>query len=155
MPVLQYSADQGIRDVIKREHVDKNSCFKLQMFLSRPNVFCSSPPDFSIAPPITRIRVMILEKAYFWVELIGDLFKLLIVFPEHIDIRIVIPGDKSLVSDSTEERASSDPVRDIVFSADSVNFDEHIQLDQLKLSQIYRRQNYCFTHNRILHVISK
>ena len=64
-----------------------------------------------------------------------DLHQPLIVLPHQANIQVVVPGDETIVANSTQQSASVKEIRDIIFAADPVKLLDHVEHDQLLATQ--------------------
>lgn len=102
--------------------------FSLHMLLTCTDKCSSSASQFPILPKILRVIKMILEIADRRIHFVCNLTKFFILFPKHCYIRVIIPWDKSLMSDSSQEGSIGNTVFNIIFSTYPVQFLQHIQL---------------------------
>ena len=85
--------------------------------------------QLGVAPQAAGIRIFGLEEVGMPESFRTDLAELLIFGMGHTTVDVVIPGNKALMPDGTQNGPFCHEITDLVFSADAVELHEQVHLD--------------------------
>jgi hypothetical protein len=109
------------------------------MFLSASYKLGIKPSDPPITPAIIRVgRVILKEKPRGIQICFTGIAQLVILAPNHYYIKVIVPRNKTFVSNSAKQCAAVDSVLNVVLLTDPVYLDKHFKQYHLKRTQFFR-----------------
>lgn len=129
------------RDIVEGKDVDEDALVVWHVLLVLAQERRPFAAKLAVAPSKAgRVRVILEVEAARVKFRRASLAESFILGPQQRDVRVIVPRDEPSMPHRAQERAGDNVVMDAAFFADTVGFNEELELDALELAQLCLRE---------------
>ena len=144
---VQVSEGRGIKGVFQDENVKGNSRVLLRQFIVGTADGASA---FHLADshPVPPAAFRGAERVFVTEFTVKDCFKSVEILPRHHEVHVIVPGNKALMTHSSEHRATAQRIEKVMLPRNTVKILKCLKNHSLKTGQFFLREH---PHTPALH----